>query len=173
MTAEVEILETEPLKEPVDQPKGKKRAGSKKPRAAAKRKPSPRKKKDGPVEYEGVEYRGVELDDQGRLRLKEKYYNALTMAEWAAKLCEKDLELARIKESSYRREIETRLPPEVQREMANLAGKVQEANDKLAIARKQYRDEAQAVMDETGLELKKWLIDDMRVMRLIEKFRQG
>jgi hypothetical protein len=168
MTAEAEALEQEPLKEPVDPPKKekKKRKAPKKRQAAVRRKP-----KDKPVEYEGEMYRGVEFDDEGRLRLKEKYYTALTLAEQQAKLCEKDLELARLKESGYRREIETRLPPEVQRELANLAGKVQEANEKLAIARKQYRDEAQEVMAETGLELKKWLIDDMRRMRHVDKLK--
>lgn len=172
MTTEVENLEKaaqEPLKEPADPPKRKKRkAAPKKPRKAPVR-----KWKDKPVEYEGEMYRGVELDTEGRLRLKETYYAALTMAEQQAKLCEKDLELARLKEAAYRKEIESRLPPDVQREMANLAGKVQEANGKLAIARNQYREEARTVMDETGLELKKWLIDDMRVMRLIEKLQQG
>lgn len=131
-----------------------------------------RKYVDNLVEYEGEKYHGVEIDDEGRLRLKEHLYARLTLAEQDAKIRERELEIARLKESGYRREIESRLPLEVQREMANLAGKVQEANDKLAIARKQYRDEAQAVMDETGLRLKEWLIDDMRRMRHVEKLNR-
>lgn len=157
--------ESENLKPAEGEPKKGRKAATKK-RAAKKR---TRKYVDKFVEYEGEKYRGVELDPDGRLRLKENYYNILTMAEQRAKLCEKDLELARLREAAYRKEIESRLPLDVQREMANLAGKVQEANEKLAIARKQYRDEAQGVHEETGLELKKWLIDDMRRMRHVDK----
>ena len=70
---------------------------------------------------------------------------------------------------AYRKEIDSRLPPEVQRELAARAGAVQEANTKLAIARKQYRDEAKSVEETTGLVLKKWLVDDMRRMRHVDK----
>jgi len=157
--------EAEDLKPAEEEPKKSRKAAVKK--SAAKKRT--RKYVDKLVEYEGEKYRGVEIDGDGRLLLKEKYYNILTMAEQRAKLCEKDLELARLKEAAYRREVESRLPLEVQREMANLASRVQEANERLAITRKQYRDEAQGVRDETGLELKKWLIDDMRRMRHVDR----
>jgi hypothetical protein len=163
MTEEVQKVDGEELK-PEDSPPKKRRR-----RVATRKGPTTRRAKDKPVEYEGEKYRGVEIDDEGRLRLKEGYYTSLTLAEQAAKICERDLEIARLKEASYRREVESRLPPEVQREMANLAGKVQEANHKLAVARKQYRDEAVSIQEETGLELKQWLIDDMRRMRHVDK----
>lgn len=134
-----------------------------------KRATTKRKAKDKPVEYEGEKLFGVELDDDGRLRLKEKYYYALTVAEQNAKLCERDLEVARLKEMAYRKEIDSRLPPDVQRELAARAGAVQEANNKLATARKQYRDEAKSIENDTGLILKKWLVDDLRRMRHVDK----
>lgn len=168
MTAEAQNVEKAELKQTNEPPKKKKKAEPKKRKAPVRRKP-----RDKPVEYQGEKYRGVEIDHEGRLLLKEKYYAQLTMAEQLAKLRERELELARLKESSYRREIESRLPPEVQREMANLAGKVQEANERLAISRKQYVEEARSVMDETGLELKKWLIDDMRRMTHVDKINKG
>ena len=165
MSEEERKVDGEGLKLEDSLPKKKKR------RAPSRKKAISRRPKDKPVEYEGEKYCGVELDDEGRLRLKERYYSTLTLAEQNARICERDLEIARLKEASYRREIESRLPPEVQREMANLAGKVQEANNKLAIARKQYRDEAESVQEETGLVLKKWLIDDMRRMRHVDKLK--
>lgn len=167
---EFEAMATDPVRVEDDPPKKGKRKSSAKRKKAVSRK---RVARDKPVEYEGETYRGVELDDDGRLRLKEKYYASLTMAEQHAKICERDLELARLKEAGYRREIESRLPLEVQRELANLAGRVQEANEKLAVARKQYRDEAQEVQGETGLVLKQWLIDDMRRMRHVDKLNTG
>lgn len=165
MTEEVQKVGGEELKSEDSPPKKRRR------KVATRKSPATRKPRDKPVEYEGEKYRGVELDDEGRLRLKERYYSTLTLSEQNARICERDLEIARLKEASYRREIESRLPPEVQREMANLAGKVQEANNKLAIARKQYRDEAESVQEETGLVLKKWLIDDMRRMRHVDKLK--
>lgn len=157
--------EKEELKPSEEVPKKGRKPSSKK-RAAKKR---VQKYADKLVEYEGEQYRGVEIDDKGRLRLLEKYYSILTMAEQEAKICERDLEIARLKEAAYRREIESRLPEEVQRQFASLAATVQEANGKLAVARKQYRDEALGVEEETGLKLKKWLIDDLRRMRHVDK----
>lgn len=154
------------LKPPVEPAKKKKRRKSK---STGQQKKSPIGR---PVEYEGEKYYGVELDAEGRLLLQDKYYSVLTIAEQEAELRARDLEIARLKEAGFRKEIESRLPPEVQREMANLAGKVQEANAKLAIARKKYVEESKAVQEETGLMLKKWLIDDNRRMRLIEKIKQ-
>lgn len=166
MSEDLQKVDGEELKSADSSSKKRRRSG------ATRKSRSTRRKKDKLVEYEGEKYCGVELDDDGRLQLLEKYYNTLTMAEQNARICERDLEIARLKESNYRREIESRLPPEVQREMANLAGKVQEANTKLAVARKQYRDEAVAIQESTGLELKKWLIDDMRRMRHVDKIKQ-
>ena len=132
----------------------------------------PRKKravKDPLVEYEGGKYRGVEIDEDVRMRLLEKHYYALTVAEQHAKICERDLELARLKEQSYRKEIESRLPVEVQHQFAAHTAEVHAANTRLAVARKQYREEAQEVEGDTGLQLKKWLIDDARRMRHVDK----
>ena len=134
-----------------------------------KRATTKRKTKEKPVEYEGEKLYGVEIDDDGKLRLKEHIYATLTMAEQSAKICERDLELAKLKEIAYRKEIDSRLPVDVQRELSARAAAVQEANTKLAVARRQYRDEAKSVEEETGLVLKKWLVDDMRRMRHVDK----
>lgn len=163
-TVSEEKVENDVKDEPVA-PK-KKVAAKRRGRKAA---PEKRKAKEKPVEYMGETLNGVEFDDEGRLRLKEQYYYALTVAEQQAKICERDLEVARLKEIAYRKEIDSRLPPEVQRELAARAGAVQEANTKLAVARKQYRDEAKSVEEATGLVLKKWLVDDMRRMRHVDK----
>jgi hypothetical protein len=157
--------EAKGLKPTEERPKGKREK-----KGETLRKPRrKRAAKDPQVEYEGENYRGVEIDDEGRLRLLEKHYFALTLAEQEAKLKERDLELERLKEAAYRKEIESRLPPEVQRQFAEHAARVQEANTKLAVARKQYRDEAQDIEKTTGLKLRDWLIDDMRRMRHVEK----
>ena len=77
-----------------DEPEApKKKVAAKKRRKKAA--PAKRKVKEKPVEYKGETLYGVEFDDEGRLRLKEQYYFALTVAEQQAKICERDLDVAR------------------------------------------------------------------------------